>query len=403
MRVERILFLCLAWLIVVLPNILAKRYTQCDLVKELMTKHKIKDKKEAAALTCLAYELSRYDTTYATANTYDRYFGIFILPEKDTCSFDKPGKCGKTCDKFLDDDITDDLKCLKAKILTDPDSAHNDELKTCKTDEMVNKYLKGCGMNADGDEETDNEVDMNQKVQDTKSSNRRKPTPRAMTTTTSVSQSDESDKENKQKPITKGTRPPRRPVKTTEAPEVDSEENITTKSNNKKTRTTPRRQKQSTTTAAPLEDEESDESKESVPTPKLTTKRHQASRKRPNQTPIVVTSEEDQAEEHVNVPPKSKQRERPTQKTTKPAKSITDNNDDENEPEAPVPVNKGQKRAPQKAINKQSTSDVELDEPEDDSNPRPFRKITKVIKSPMSNRHSASKPKQDEDNDSEET
>lgn len=121
-------------------------------MKELMQKHKIKDKNEVAALTCLAYELSRYDTSYATADTNGRYFGIFILPENETCSFDKPGKCRRTCDKFLDDDISDDLKCLKETILTG-DSAHNDELERCLVGDMVLKYLKDCEMDDEGMEE----------------------------------------------------------------------------------------------------------------------------------------------------------------------------------------------------------------------------------------------------------
>lgn len=143
MTFKIIVFSCCLTLLILVSN--AKRYQQCDLLKELQQKHHIKDKHEAAALTCLAYELSRYDTSYATADSRGRYFGIFILPENETCSFEKPGKCRRTCDKFLDDDITDDLKCLKETILTG-DSAHNDELERCLVGEMVEKYLRDCEM-----------------------------------------------------------------------------------------------------------------------------------------------------------------------------------------------------------------------------------------------------------------
>lgn len=399
MRVELTLFLCLTLLIVVVRNSNAKRYNQCDLLKELMDKHKISDKKDAAAFTCLAYELSRYDTTYATANSYGRYFGIFILPEKDTCSFEKAGKCGITCDKFLDDDITDDLKCLQMNILKVKDSAHEDELKNCKTTVMVNKYLKDCGMSTDGEDDDENEV------QDAKKPKDRTTPPRKGTTTSSKPVSDEDSED--EKPQTKATRPGKRTTTkitstTTETPDDSSDESTTTRRSNRRTQATRRRAQTTTTTTTEAPEDEDDVSEEKVPA------RPQKPKSRTTTKTTVAPSSQEDSDEVVPAPAVRKPaKKRPIVVADPPSRSQGRRTkpvvDDEEEGSVEVP-NKNQKSVARKPVKgAQRKANIDEDASEEDNKPRPFKPRQQKVERNKPSRNSVTKPKQDKEDQNDES
>lgn len=141
-------------------NVQSKLFKKCDFFNELQEKYGLQQKKVVAALTCLGDELSQLDTSYATSDNYSRYFGVFLLEEKETCSFQKPGKCGVTCDKFLDDNILDDLECLFEVFLSDFYSPHSLEYRACRKPKRVDSILDECG----GNWTTENEIEEQLKV-----------------------------------------------------------------------------------------------------------------------------------------------------------------------------------------------------------------------------------------------
>lgn len=92
----------------------AKIYkNQCELARELVDQHKI-DKDESSKWTCIADKLNSDLNTNSTGKDKDS-FGIFAIRKQYWCSDTsiEDSRCGITCDKLLDDDITDDLSCVR--------------------------------------------------------------------------------------------------------------------------------------------------------------------------------------------------------------------------------------------------------------------------------------------------
>lgn len=92
-------------------------YEPCDLMSEFIVKYKL-PLEDSIGMTCVANSVSELKTTHAQTDslTNSRVFGMFGISEGGACKFGSPGFCHVTCDKFLDNDITDDLECVQ-KIL----------------------------------------------------------------------------------------------------------------------------------------------------------------------------------------------------------------------------------------------------------------------------------------------
>lgn len=90
----------------------AKIFKRCELAQELALQHKI-DKEEASIWTCIADKLNTDLNTNSSSN--EEYVGIFAIHKKFWCAetSEEESRCGITCDKLLDDDITDDLCCVR--------------------------------------------------------------------------------------------------------------------------------------------------------------------------------------------------------------------------------------------------------------------------------------------------
>lgn len=115
----------------------ALEYDQCELIRDLAEYHSLSFQ-DALGFTCVAQEISELRTTFANSNGAEKYFGIFGISEGKACKFGETGICGVTCDKFLDDDVTDDLECLKTilrRTLNRPKS-----FKDCEAQMWKNVY-----------------------------------------------------------------------------------------------------------------------------------------------------------------------------------------------------------------------------------------------------------------------
>ncbi|PNI49444.1 LALBA isoform 2 [Pan troglodytes] len=104
---------------ILFPAILAKQFTKCELSQLL----KDIDGYGGIALPeliCTMFHTSGYDTQAIVENNESTEYGLFQISNKLWCkSSQVPHSrniCDISCDKFLDDDITDDIMCAK-KIL----------------------------------------------------------------------------------------------------------------------------------------------------------------------------------------------------------------------------------------------------------------------------------------------
>ncbi|XP_053309698.1 sperm acrosome-associated protein 5-like [Spea bombifrons] len=95
--------------------------------------------------TCMAYYMSRYDTSLHVSRSE---YGVFQINSYWWCyDGETPGRknlCGLDCTKLLDADIEDDIKCLE-RIVSDPNglSAWSDWGKNCEGKDLSN-FTAGC-------------------------------------------------------------------------------------------------------------------------------------------------------------------------------------------------------------------------------------------------------------------
>lgn len=102
MRVLLFLFVVLSF-----ENIFCKVYDECDLAEELYKKHNV-SRNEIYKHFCI---IANYDTSTATKHGF---LGIYRIGMKWWCGQDVPGgKCNIKCSDLLDDDISDDVACMK--------------------------------------------------------------------------------------------------------------------------------------------------------------------------------------------------------------------------------------------------------------------------------------------------
>ncbi|XP_019931580.2 uncharacterized protein LOC109621842 [Aedes albopictus] len=91
-----------------------KVYNRCELARELYYKHQLSIE-DSATWTCIAQYQSNFNTSAVGFGGGDvQYHGMFQLSDEYWCS--PPGKgwvCGLPCSDLEDDDISDDLACMK--------------------------------------------------------------------------------------------------------------------------------------------------------------------------------------------------------------------------------------------------------------------------------------------------
>lgn len=97
------------------PGNHGKVYERCELARELHFVHNI-PKDQIKTWLCIVENESNYSTAYVTAENGNggREYGLFQISDNFWCS--PPGSgtgCGIACDQLLDNDITDDIRCVK--------------------------------------------------------------------------------------------------------------------------------------------------------------------------------------------------------------------------------------------------------------------------------------------------
>lgn len=120
----------------------ALTYDRCELISELFEKYHL-PLQDSIGMTCVANSVSELRTTHAQTDTLTnrRVFGMFGISEGTACKFGAPGFCKVTCDKFLDNDISDDLECLQ-KIL-ESTSKRPKVFKDCESYDWKN-FMQDC-------------------------------------------------------------------------------------------------------------------------------------------------------------------------------------------------------------------------------------------------------------------
>nr|CDM98850.1 TPA: lysozyme G [Procavia capensis] len=104
---------------ILIPAIQARQLTKCEVSQVL------KDMNGYAGiimseLICTVFHSSAFDTQAIVNNSDSTEYGLFQISNKLWCRDHQIPQsrniCGISCDKFVDDDITDDIMCAK-KIL----------------------------------------------------------------------------------------------------------------------------------------------------------------------------------------------------------------------------------------------------------------------------------------------
>lgn len=128
----------------------ARIYDRCELAQELVYKHSI-PMEQVAMWVCIAQHESNFNTSAIGTLNADGSgdHGLFQISDIYWCS--PPGKgwaCGLSCDKLEDEDITDDVKCMK-QIYKEHQGLSGDGFNAwtvyslhCKG--RADKYAEGC-------------------------------------------------------------------------------------------------------------------------------------------------------------------------------------------------------------------------------------------------------------------
>ncbi|XP_007936067.1 alpha-lactalbumin [Orycteropus afer afer] len=104
---------------ILFPAIQAKQFTKCELsqvLKDLVGYRGI----TLQEWSCTLFHMNSYNTQAIVHNNGSTEYGLFQISNKSWCKDDQIPQsrniCDISCDKFLDDDLTDDIMCVK-KIL----------------------------------------------------------------------------------------------------------------------------------------------------------------------------------------------------------------------------------------------------------------------------------------------
>lgn len=124
----------------------AKRYDRCDLARELKTLHRF-PADQIATWICIAKYESNYNTDAWNKDSGDH--GLFQISQLFWCSPPGEGRaCNRACKDFRDDDIADDVSCVK-RIYREHQRLSGDGFNAwvayqhyCRGD--VSHYTEGC-------------------------------------------------------------------------------------------------------------------------------------------------------------------------------------------------------------------------------------------------------------------
>ncbi|XP_027449220.1 lysozyme C, milk isozyme-like [Zalophus californianus] len=130
----------------------AKVFSKCELARKLKTKGMDGYRGYSLAnWVCMAQYESKFNTRAFNGRNTDgsKDYGIFQLNSRWWCkNSNQPSAnaCSKTCNKFLDDNIDDDITCAK-RVVRDPNgmSAWVAWVKHCKG-RNLSRYLAACNL-----------------------------------------------------------------------------------------------------------------------------------------------------------------------------------------------------------------------------------------------------------------
>jgi hypothetical protein len=105
-----------------------KKFEKCELARELMEVHDA-SLKDAEKFVCIAEFSSGFDSEYSEETS----FGIFNISESACEAETLGGSCNEICSSFIDDDISNDLECVKRLSISVPRCRGENE-----------KYLDDC-------------------------------------------------------------------------------------------------------------------------------------------------------------------------------------------------------------------------------------------------------------------
>uniref|UniRef100_A0A336LKI5 lysozyme n=1 Tax=Culicoides sonorensis TaxID=179676 RepID=A0A336LKI5_CULSO len=125
-------------------NYRGKVYEPCELANELLYKHHMAAD-QIATWVCIA----KYESNFNTSAIGSGDYGLFQISELYWCGRKSRGKaCDMACSDLLDDDISDDVKCMK-RIFEEHTRLRGDGFKAwtvyeryCKND--VSKHIDHC-------------------------------------------------------------------------------------------------------------------------------------------------------------------------------------------------------------------------------------------------------------------
>ena len=128
----------------------AKVYERCELARELLHVHRMA-MDELAVWVCIARHESDFNTTAVGHVGEGGDHGLFQISDLYWCSARGPGKaCAAACAQFEDDDIADDVACVR-RIHREHQGLTGNGFNAwavyplyCKRPERVAKYVEGC-------------------------------------------------------------------------------------------------------------------------------------------------------------------------------------------------------------------------------------------------------------------
>lgn len=146
LKLEVVLYSFCVIFIIKVTQTSTRQYSQCELFTELEKIHAVPEI-EAAKWTCIAEILSKFNSNHQNGDMVNGFLGIFGIQAMFWCASDWDEiPCNVTCQKFVDDDITDDVKCVREVILKDYKYNFNtwSEYKSNNCSTKIHEIIKDC-------------------------------------------------------------------------------------------------------------------------------------------------------------------------------------------------------------------------------------------------------------------
>lgn len=124
-----------------IPSVFCKHYSRCELIHELRDKFQF-TQEQASNISCI----STFDTSanYYTTENAAKAYGIFRIKSGKYCSSSGVGGlCNVNCNDLIDEDISDDVTCLR-KIVSDFDSFDPKNNRLLNVSRCTPKILSDC-------------------------------------------------------------------------------------------------------------------------------------------------------------------------------------------------------------------------------------------------------------------